>query len=178
MVAADVARRVVTSRIPGFAEYQAVCSLLYEEGACLDEQRWDDWLNLYTEDAVFWTPAWDSEHTVTTDPQNEVSLLYIEGKEALSDRVWRWASGDSPASTPLPRTSHLMGNVRIARWNDTEAEVQSRWHTQVYRQHRTWSYAGSYRHTLRRNSNNLQIREKYVVLANDLVDTTLDLYHL
>jgi hypothetical protein len=28
----------------------------------LDAQRWDDWLALYTEDAVFWLPAWTDEH--------------------------------------------------------------------------------------------------------------------
>ena len=33
-------------------------NLLYREAALLDEGSWDDWLALFTEDAVFWMPAW------------------------------------------------------------------------------------------------------------------------
>lgn len=161
-----------------FAAFQALQNLLYEEAACLDEQRWDDWLALYTEDAVYWVPAWDGEHRLTTDPAGEVSLIYVEGRTALSDRVWRFASGDSPASQPLPRTSHLVGNLRVAELGAQQAVLHSRWHTQVFRQKRTWSYAGAYRHTLRREGGRWRIAEKYVVLVNDLIDTALDLYHL
>ena len=84
-----------------FPTWQALTGVLVEEAACLDEQRWDDWLALFTEDAVLWAPAWDAEHRLTTDPQSEVSLFYVEGRPALSDRVWRWSRGDSPASVPL-----------------------------------------------------------------------------
>ncbi|NBY06099.1 MAG: phenylpropionate dioxygenase, partial [Betaproteobacteria bacterium] len=29
---------------------QALIDLVYQEVRCIDEQRWDDWLALYTED--------------------------------------------------------------------------------------------------------------------------------
>jgi len=58
------------------------------------------------------------------------------------------------------------------------ALLHSRWHTQVYRARRTWSYAGSYRHTLLLGDGRWRIAHKYIVLTNDLVDTTLDLYHV
>ena len=138
----------------GIDEYFEVCNLLYEEAASIDEQRWEDWLALYTDDAVFWVPSWDQEHQLTTDPLNDVSLIYIEGKETLSDRIWRFSSGDSPASTPLPRTS------------------------QVHRFKDTWSYAGRYEHSLQRNSKGLQISRKYVVLTNSVINTALDIYHV
>ena len=161
-----------------FEDYFEICNLLYEEAACVDEQRWDDWLALYTDDAVFWVPSWDQEHELTTDPLNDVSLIYIEGKEALSDRVWRFSSGDSPASTPLPRTSHLVGNIAVAEFNDTHAVVTSRWHCQVHRFKDTWSYAGRYEHSLQRDSSGLRISRKHVVLVNSIINTALDLYHV
>lgn len=166
------------SAVADFATWQALCDVLHEEAACLDEQRWDDWLALYTDDAVLWAPAWDAEHQLTRDPMREVSLFYVEGKPALSDRAWRWSRGDSPASQPLPRTSHLIGNVRAQELTPAQAVLAARWHTQVYRARRTWSYAGSYRHTLRLEAGHWRIAQKTIVLTNDLVDTTLDLYHV
>jgi 3-phenylpropionate/cinnamic acid dioxygenase small subunit len=62
--------------------------------------------------------------------------------------------------------------------DNATAELAARWHTQVYRNRRTWSYAGSYRHTLRLESGGWRIARKTIVLTNDLLDTTLDLYHV
>jgi 3-phenylpropionate/cinnamic acid dioxygenase small subunit len=166
------------SGVTDFATWQVLTGVLIEEAACLDEQRWDDWLALFTEDAVLWAPAWDAEHRLTTDPQSEVSLFYVEGRPALSDRVWRWSRGDSPASVPLPRTSHLIGSLRVLSCDGRQAELTARWHTQVYRSRRTWSYAGGYRHTLRLEDGHWRIARKTIVLTNDLLDTTLDLYHV
>lgn len=50
------------SAAPDFATWQALTDVVLGEAACLDEQRWDDWLDHYTEDAVLWAPAWDAEH--------------------------------------------------------------------------------------------------------------------
>ncbi|MGK2942101.1 MAG: aromatic-ring-hydroxylating dioxygenase subunit beta, partial [Immundisolibacter sp.] len=52
--------------------------LLFDEAACLDQRRWDDWLALYTPDCEFWVPAWKSEDTPTGDPGGEVSLVYYD----------------------------------------------------------------------------------------------------
>ena len=79
---------------------------------------------------------------------------------------------------PLPRTSHLIGSLRVLACDADTAAVGSRWHTQVYRHRRTWSYAGSYRHTLRLDAGRWRIAGKTIVVTNDLLDTTLDLYHV
>lgn len=161
-----------------FATWLTLSDLLFEEAASLDEQRWDEWLALYTDDAVLWAPSWDSETQLTADPTNEVSLFYVKGKDALADRMWRWSKGGSPASLPLPRTSHLIGNVRVLEWSSAQATVSARWHTQVYRRERTWSYAGLSRYKLRSVAGQWRIADKYIVLTNDLIDTALDLYHV
>lgn len=161
-----------------FASYQAICALLHEEAACIDERRWDDWLALFTEDAIVWLPSWNGEHDLTDDPTNDVSLFYIDGKAELSDRVWRFASGDSPASTPLPRTSHLVGNIEVRELSQGRARVHSRWHSQIYRFKSTWSYAGAYRHELVHEQGAWRIARKQVVLCNDLIDSALDIYHV
>ncbi|MDB5728803.1 MAG: benzoate 1,2-dioxygenase small subunit, partial [Noviherbaspirillum sp.] len=55
-----------------------VADLLYREGAFLDEQRWDDWIALFTEDCEYWLPSWKSEHELSTDPRTEVSMIHHE----------------------------------------------------------------------------------------------------
>jgi len=35
--------------------------LIYREARLLDEKKWQDWLALYTEDALFWMPSWAGE---------------------------------------------------------------------------------------------------------------------
>jgi len=185
MAAAAQAEAVARARVSAgvretmdFATFQTLSDVLFDDVALLDEQRWEEWLDLYCDDAVIWLPAWDDEHELTADPGNEVSLFYVSGKAELSDRVWRWSQGDSPASVPLPRTSHLVGNIRVLEHQGDQATLSARWHNQVFRKGRTWSYAGSYRHRLRREQGRWRIAEKYIVLTNDLIDTALDLYHV
>ena len=46
----------------------ALIDLIIAEGEYLDKKKWAAWLNLYTEDAEYWLPAWDEEHSLTSDP--------------------------------------------------------------------------------------------------------------
>ncbi|MDO9714523.1 aromatic-ring-hydroxylating dioxygenase subunit beta, partial [Paracraurococcus lichenis] len=82
----------------------AVAELLYREGLLLDRQDWDGWLALYLEDAEFWVPAWTTEHTTTTDPARQVSLIYHDSRFGLEERVMRIRTRKSVTAMPLPRT--------------------------------------------------------------------------
>jgi len=161
-----------------FSEYQQLVGVIHDQAAALDEQRWEDWLSFYSETTVFWLPAWIDEKTLTRDPYTEVSLIYIEGKAALSDRLWRLTSGNSPASVPLARTSHLIGNERVRLADGENAIIDCRWHTLVYRHKRSWSYGGSCSYTLQREQGQWRIAKRIISLTNDQIDTALDLYHL
>jgi 3-phenylpropionate/cinnamic acid dioxygenase small subunit len=85
--------------------------LLLHEAHCLDSRKWDEWLELYTEDAVFWVPAWKDEEHQTDNPDREVSMMYYGQRARLAERVWRARSGQSIASAPLPRTMHSVTNI-------------------------------------------------------------------
>lgn len=98
-------------------------AILYREAEYLDESRWDDWLDLYAEDACFWIPAWKNETETTTDPESELSLVYYKGRNNLADRVWRVRSGQSVASTPRIRAVHLITNVRLVAADTTTARI-------------------------------------------------------
>lgn len=154
--------------------------LLAREGHYLDTRQWDAWLDLFTDDVVFWVPAWKSEDEPTADPDAELSLIYDVERAALVDRVWRIRSGLSVASTPLWRTAHHVGNVVLPEPPmEHSAEVRASWSCHVYnpanaRQH---VFFGLYEHTLRRDAAGVwRIARKKILLLNDRIPTVLDVY--
>jgi 3-phenylpropionate/cinnamic acid dioxygenase small subunit len=154
--------------------------LLYREAALLDEGAWDDWLALYTEDAVFWMPAWRDELTPTADPNSELSLIYYEGRRGLEDRVVRARSGQSVASHPRPRCVHMISNVRLVESGTEAAEIASNFALFLHdvRADRTHTFFGRYRHTLRHEAGEWRIARKHILLLNDTIPTVVDFYSI
>ncbi len=160
------------------AERDGAAELLYREGLALDEQRWDDWLALYADDALLWMPAWNGPHELTTSPDTQLSLIYCAGRGRLEDRVWRIRSELSVASHPLPRTCHSVTNVLVHGARDGELDVSASWNVHVYDivRERQDVFFGRYRFVLRPVDGALQIVKKTIVLANDRIPTMLDFY--
>lgn len=155
---------------------EAVVRLLYEEAASLDERRWDDWLALFEPDAEYWIPAWDSEDEHTRDPQSEVSLMYYPDRTGLEDRVFRIRTGKSAASTPLPRTCHMISNIRIDPADGGARRVRTHWTTHLFRNREVTGYFGRAEYLLARRPDGWGIRRKMTLVLNDRIDTVLDIY--
>jgi len=153
--------------------------LLQREVVYLDEQRWDDWLALLAADVEYWMPAWKTEDTLTGDPQRELSHFYYAGRAGVEDRILRIRSRRSPASTPLPRTTHLIGNVQLV---ETPAHdrmrLRSSWVCHVFfpRSKDNHAFFGHTEHTLARRDESWLIARKKIVLQNDYIPTMLDFY--
>jgi 3-phenylpropionate/cinnamic acid dioxygenase small subunit len=152
--------------------------LLYREAACLDEQRWDDWLALFTEDCEFWLPSWKSEHELSGDPRTEVSMIYHDRRARLEDRILRIRTGMSAASTPLPRTWHSVSNIRVGAMEDGLLPVRAQWQANTYWFERTDALYGSYDYRLARVDGSLRIRRKKIILVNDIISAVLDVYNI
>jgi 3-phenylpropionate/cinnamic acid dioxygenase small subunit len=161
----------------------AATAVLVAEAAALDEQRWDDWLAMYQADCEYWAPCWKEDHTLTGDPGTELSHVYYSGRAGLEDRVWRIRSRRSPASSPMPRTARIVGNVRVVDESATRLEVRSTWVNHVYslRSLETQVLFGRTEHMLRRSegaNDAWLIARKKIVLLNDRIATYIDIYHL
>ncbi len=153
--------------------------LLYTEARLIDLKQWDDWLALYLPSAEFWVPAWDSELSYIDDPQNEISLIYYADRSGLEDRVFRLRTGMSSASVPLPRTSHLIGNVQASEQADGDFLVHASWNVTYFKHKQTHFFAGQYEYTLRpQDDGSLRIARKKVIVINDLIPQVLDFYHV
>ena len=155
---------------------QAAVDLVDREGLLLDAKDWDAWLDLYLQDAEYWIPAWDGEHTLTSDPNREMSLIYYGTRAGLEDRVYRIRSELSLASTPLPRTVHMATNHRVAEGEDGQLQVHSNWATHSYRLAQAHTFFGSQDHVLRRAGAGLRIARRKIVVANDRIPNVLDIY--
>lgn len=155
-----------------------VSELLYCEAAYLDEQRWDDWLALFTEDCEYWLPSWKDEHTLVRDPRTEVSMIYHDRRSRLEDRILRIRTGISAASTPLPRTWHQVTNIRLGERHGDELVVYAQWLANTYRFDQTNTLYGRYEYLLVRVDGAWRIRRKKIVLINDMIDAVLDIYQI
>lgn len=166
-----------------------VARLLAHEAHCLDRKQWREWLDLYTEDAEFWAPAWASEEELTNDPANELSMLYLRGRGALADRVYRLEARDSLATVPMDRTAHVLGQVLVnppgAQPPSGTAEVNASvsWITHIYGVHGVATLGGYSDYVLRRDQTagaqaTLRIARKRVVLIDDRLEVPVDFYHL
>lgn len=154
--------------------------LFVREGRCLDRRQWDDWLDLYREDAVYWVPAWRDEDEPTRDPLREVSLIYHAGRAGLAERVLRLRSGQSLTTMPLPRTTHFVSNVlaEVRGADRLAAEASFLVHhtdprTQVHLVHH-----GRYEAELVNDGTRWRYAQKRVLLMNDCVSAVLDFYLL
>ena len=85
--------------------FRAGRDVVQRDGLLLDERRWDEWLDQYLSDCVFWVPMWNDENTINDNTDNGLSHFFYESRKGLEDRVVRIVSGKSPASSPLPRTA-------------------------------------------------------------------------
>ena len=103
--------------MPGSAELQyEVEQFLYDEAALLDQHRYRDWLDLWTEDAHYWMPLrmtvgvgreseeWTQEHE---------NSYFDDDKPMLEQRVAKLETGYSWAEDPPSRTRRIVSNVRV-----------------------------------------------------------------
>src|SRR5438445_7077305 len=83
-------------------------TFLYREARLMDEHAYDEWLALWTEDALYWVPCNEDDY----DPERHVSIVY-ENRARLEDRIQRLKSGAAYAQDPKSRLSRVVGNVEI-----------------------------------------------------------------
>ena len=96
---------------------QEVEDLLYREAELLDERRYEDWLDLFTEDARYFMPirrnvAHDDAAREFTREGTDVSW-FDEGKDTLARRVQQIRTGIHWAEEPPSRICHMVSNVEI-----------------------------------------------------------------
>jgi len=155
----------------------AVQDFLYREARLLDAQKWNEWLDLYRDDAVFWVPAVTMTGVHTTDAENSLNFIYICGRAGLEARAYRVASGGSLASNPLPRTRHLVGTVMIDADGPQEVRAFANAQTVAFCEARGQQIlTSSYEYILRKQDEGLRIAQKKILLLEYVIDGYFDFF--
>jgi 3-phenylpropionate/cinnamic acid dioxygenase small subunit len=111
----------VTNRSEGlgalerFERYLDVQDLLHLEARLLDEGRFDEWLDLFTDDALYWLP-------IAADGPREPSIIK-DSKAGMEERVFRLTKTLAHAQNPPSRTQHDITNIEVQETADGMLEV-------------------------------------------------------
>jgi len=139
----------------------AVEDFLYAEALMLDEKRYADWVELFSEDAIYWVPA----NNFDNDPSQHVSLIY-DNHSRLKERLARMQHPYFWSQDPPSRTSRLIGNIRVLETDGEEVLVESRFQMMEIRR-QTRHFAGTCHHRLVGAENDWKIRSKTVYLISN-----------
>ena len=107
----DVVDHPAQSKIPAITR-EAFEVFLIRESRLLDERRFRDWMNLFTDDGTYWVPAVPGQES----PHNQASLFY-DDRQLMKTRIDRLEHPLIHVQTPPSQTVHLVGGVldRIRR---------------------------------------------------------------
>jgi benzoate/toluate 1,2-dioxygenase beta subunit len=141
---------------------QRIENFLYREARLMDEHAYDEWLALWTDDALYWIPCNEDDF----DPERHVSIVY-ENRARLEDRIARLKSGAAYAQDPKSRLSRIVSNVEIEGENDFETIVHSTFNVSALRRGRMDIFAGRAIHKLRHQGDSFRIAYKKVLLINN-----------
>ena len=142
-------------------ERQDIIDFIHKEARLIDEQKFDGWLALYSDDCIYWMPleyGQTEEHLAT-------SLMY-EDKLLLTVRVARLHGERTFSQRPKSRCHHLLQTPEIAEIKDDIVKTKTSFHYTETRLDEQFFLVGWVEHTLRKTNNSFQIVRKQVNLIN------------
>ena len=134
---------------------------LYHEARLLDTQRYEEWLELFTDDATYWLPLEKDQK----DPHETSSIIY-DDRTLLELRVKQARHPRAHARLPLARTVHQVGNIVVASQSASEATVNSTLQLVEFRNEKLRVWGALVEHRLRRENGSFRIAHKRVDLVN------------
>lgn len=142
---------------------EAVEEFLYREAEYADQNQYDEWLALWTDDAIYWLPANSDDY----DPRTHVSITY-DDRDRLQDRIDRLKSGGAWSQEPKSRMRRLISNIRIEPPSPgQDVTVSSNFVLGELRRGRQTAYFAHQIHKLRPSGDGLKMSFKKVILVNN-----------
>jgi 3-phenylpropionate/cinnamic acid dioxygenase small subunit len=166
-VSADLARLLLKEEIEVF---------LYREAELLDERRYEEWLDLFADDARYWMPM--RRNVPHDDLEREFTRegldvnWFDEGKETLVRRVKQILTGVHWAEEPLSRTCHMVSNIQVVTAAPSATDIAVRSRFLIYRNRvetETDLLVGRREDVLRRVAGGLRIARRKIVLDQSVL---------
>jgi 3-phenylpropionate/cinnamic acid dioxygenase small subunit len=151
------------------------------EAWLLDERKFKQWLDLFTDDVLYFMPR--RKNVPRRESHREMTPLgdlaiFEEDKRYLEMRVARLDSGMAWAEEPASRTRHLVGNLEAELSENGEARTRTAF--LVYRSHLETDHqllSGCREDILRKVDGGWKVAKRTIVLdANVLLDKNLSVF--
>jgi 3-phenylpropionate/cinnamic acid dioxygenase small subunit len=143
-------------------EQHAIEQFLYKQSDLLDSRRWQDWIDLFAPDGIYWMPPAPEYKTWDGQP-----AIFAEDKNLMTVRMNRVLHPDAWSQRPLWGTNHVVSNVQITKVDKKgNVEVKSRFHMMELRRDDVRHFAGSYLHKLKKTKAGYAIELQRVDMTN------------
>jgi 3-phenylpropionate/cinnamic acid dioxygenase small subunit len=150
----------------------------YKEADLLDERDYDRWLELLTDDIVYWMPMRKNVSYANRDKditaEDDVGWFH-DDKETLRKRVKQIQTGIHWADEPISRVAHVITNIRLAEPTAVLAEgakTTTKCRFIVYRnrlESETDLLVGRREDTLTRVNGELKIARRKIILDQSVL---------
>jgi len=150
----------------------------YNEADLLDEREYDKWLELLTEDIVYWMPMRKNvsfkDRAKDTTAEDDLAWFY-DDKDTLRKRVKQIQTGIHWADEPISRISHLITNIRLVdsiSSLDDGAKMTTKCRFIVYRNRvetETDFLVGRREDTLTRDHGKLKVARRKIILDQSVL---------
>ena len=164
--------------LPVSCEIQhTVEQFLYYEASLLDDGQFDEWLQLFTEDAEYYAPVRETLDERTEAARDSGAMaLFIDNKSHLEVRVARLKTGMAHAEMPRSRTRRSISNI-ITQSVNSEYSVRCNFTVFVSRLEKTeFSLHGSRIDVLQINEGDLKIRKRSILLDQTLLPRAISIF--
>lgn len=94
--------------VPDGFDVREVEQFLFREARLADENDYDGWEALWTDDAIYWVPA----KGLDGDPLTQVSVIY-DNRNRISTRMKQVKTGKRYAQAPPSNLRRLISNVEL-----------------------------------------------------------------
>jgi 3-phenylpropionate/cinnamic acid dioxygenase small subunit len=144
------------------AAQHAVEQFLYRQAELLDGKRWQEWIDLFADDGIYWMPPEPSHTTWDGMP-----AIFAEDKNLMQVRMGRVLHPDAWSQRPLWGTNHVVSNVVIDRLAaNGDVVARSRFHMLELRRDDVRHFAGAYTHHLKKTRDGYRVKLQRVDMTN------------
>lgn len=153
--------------VPSGWDPREVEQFLYREARLADENDYDGWEALWTDDALYWVPVdGEGEH-----PLAAVSVIY-DNRRRIATRLKQVRTGKRYAQAPPSNLRRIIGNVELLGGRDSPAggvdlEVGANFLAFESRQRGNQLWGGRTTYRLRRDGDQIRLAYKKVVLVDN-----------
>lgn len=179
IVAHQIPRTIDTRHENYYRLKSEIEDFYYEEADLLDNRDFKKWLDLFTEDTIYFMPIrrnvkFGQQAERENTKQGEGMHWFDEGKWTLTKRVEQILTGVHYAEEPLSRVTHMITNVQLLqdREADNGRELDVRCRFLVYQnrvQYETYFFVGRRTDILRETEDGWKIARREIILDQNIL---------